>query len=47
MENNITTHQQIKKYEKLDTTYLWMQRPTMAATTSQAERRWARAKEER
>ena len=45
MENNITTHQQIKEYEKLDTTYPWMQRPIVAATTPQMERKWARAKE--
>ena len=46
MKNNITTHQQIREHEKLDTTYPWMQRSTVAATMSQAERRWARAKEE-
>ena len=46
MENNITTHQQIKEYEKLDTAYLWIQRPTVATTTPQVKRRWARAKEE-
>ena len=46
MENNITTHQQIREHEKLDITYLWMRRPTVAATMSQAKRRWAATNEE-
>ena len=46
MENNTLIHQQIREHEKLDTTYRWMQRPTVAGTMSQAERRWAATDEE-
>ena len=46
MENNTLIHQQIREHKKLDTTYPWMQRPTMAATMSQVERRWAATDEE-
>ena len=46
MENNTLIHQQIREHEKLDTTYPWMQRPTVAATMSQMERRWAATDEE-